>query len=714
MSAARRPARPAAAPQRVRRRDASSRAQKPRAALPAIPAPAALGLVLLAAVALHQWVLRAPFFADDYLFLDQVRHRSLPAALVSPDPIGNFFRPVGRQAWFWLAGRVSGQSPGPFHALDLGVFLAALALLFALVRRVAGVRAGVVAAAFVALHSAADVPLGWCAGSQDLLAVTGALGALLLHVTGRRIAAAACLLLALLSKESVFAVPGIAILLDRCDGEPWRAPAVRAWPLFAATGVWAVALGWIAASRHHALGGGIVSASPAGIPAALAHLVQTAAGAEWRTGAVSRVWTTAPPWPVVLTVLAVLATPALPGHGARADAPAARSRRGLLLAGGAWAVLGALPVAAVIAMWSGYYYLFAMCGVALALGVWCADRSRIATAAVVVLLAWGSQIGRTVDEFQTSPNAWSTTSHVNRFYLDRALPQLTRTIDALKRVRPTLPRNATVFFGSLPQFAGFQAGDGPLVRWAYRDSSLRSYFISGFSKARAARGPVVILVADAGSLHESDNPEDLMAIGISSALTDHPELGRDLLRYSIEQGATKRLATYAIGVVSWMCADTTGAAAAFADAAVALAPGPAPGLPAARALAAAGDTLNAIGAMLGMLSRHGLDPELHAALAELCLTQPSERAMASLECLASTILAPRDPMAWRRLAFLQLETRHFNTAGRSLERYVELGGPAARDDIEAMRALKAMRELAPGGRITQEALRGRAVIDLTR
>ena len=43
---------------------------------------------LLGALALHAYSLRAPFFADDYLFLDQVRDRSLPAALTSPDPIG--------------------------------------------------------------------------------------------------------------------------------------------------------------------------------------------------------------------------------------------------------------------------------------------------------------------------------------------------------------------------------------------------------------------------------------------------------------------------------------------------------------------------------------------------------------------------------------------------------------------------------------------------
>src|SRR5205814_4283390 len=108
-----------------------------------------------------------PFFADDYLFLDQVRNRPFLAALVSPDPIGTFFRPIGRQAWFRLAGHASGQSPALFHAIDLSVFLVAITLLYRLVRRVAAPPAAIVAAAFLALHAAADVPLGWRSRRQD-------------------------------------------------------------------------------------------------------------------------------------------------------------------------------------------------------------------------------------------------------------------------------------------------------------------------------------------------------------------------------------------------------------------------------------------------------------------------------------------------------------------------------------------------------------------
>ncbi|HUK64155.1 MAG TPA: hypothetical protein VLV15_12500, partial [Dongiaceae bacterium] len=67
----------------------------PRAPIPAIAWPA-LAAVLAAAAWLHRDALHAPFFADDYAFLDTVGGRSLGAALSAPDPLGNYFRPVGR------------------------------------------------------------------------------------------------------------------------------------------------------------------------------------------------------------------------------------------------------------------------------------------------------------------------------------------------------------------------------------------------------------------------------------------------------------------------------------------------------------------------------------------------------------------------------------------------------------------------------------------
>ena len=106
-----------------------------------------LGLILVAALILQGGAIAKPFFADDYLFLDQVRHRSLFQVLAAPDPIGNFFRPFGRQFYFWFLSRLTGQSVVAFHAVNLGLFLGILVLLFSIARRLGGLRVAAVATA---------------------------------------------------------------------------------------------------------------------------------------------------------------------------------------------------------------------------------------------------------------------------------------------------------------------------------------------------------------------------------------------------------------------------------------------------------------------------------------------------------------------------------------------------------------------------------------
>jgi hypothetical protein len=219
-----------------------------------LPPGALLTLILLGAALLHWSALRVSFFADDFMFLEQVRSRSFLGALLSPDPISNFFRPVGRQLYFWLIGHLSSESPAAFHAVNLVVFLGLLSLLFVVVRRLAGVAAATVACAFLALHYAADVPLRWVSGSQELLAVAGALGAIALHLSGRRVAAAAVMLLALLSKESVALAPLVAIAADRVRQPSWRRAFARGWPMAAALGVWG-ALWVITAHQRRATSG---------------------------------------------------------------------------------------------------------------------------------------------------------------------------------------------------------------------------------------------------------------------------------------------------------------------------------------------------------------------------------------------------------------------------------------------------------------------------
>src|ERR1044072_5897272 len=146
--------------------------------------PFALGVLAaaVAAILTHAASLTAPFFADDWLFLDQVRFRSLAQVLASPDPLGNYSRPLGRQVWFWLLVHVGGERPLVFHVANLACLVAAVVLLALLARRIAGPFAGVVAAAYLAVHYAADVPVLWVSGSQELLSLALGLAALNAYV----------------------------------------------------------------------------------------------------------------------------------------------------------------------------------------------------------------------------------------------------------------------------------------------------------------------------------------------------------------------------------------------------------------------------------------------------------------------------------------------------------------------------------------------------
>jgi hypothetical protein len=229
---------------------------------------------MIAVAILQLPAVRTPFFADDYLFLDQVRGRSLLEALAATDPLSNYYRPISRQVYFWLIAHATHESALAFHMVGLLTFESAVLLLFLVVRRLAGDTAGVIAAAFLGLHYAADVPLRWACGSQDLLAVVGALAALWLHLRGQSVLAGVALLFGVLSKEVVLLTPVIAVLAGRRPGESWLSAVGRAWPLGAAVGVWAR---WLLPHAHVQRSTDL-EFHPSSPLAAIAHLLQVTIG----------------------------------------------------------------------------------------------------------------------------------------------------------------------------------------------------------------------------------------------------------------------------------------------------------------------------------------------------------------------------------------------------------------------------------------------------
>jgi hypothetical protein len=674
---------------------------------------------MAAAVWIHFGSLSAPFFADDYLFLDQARGRSLIATLASPDPIGNYVRPVSRQLWFWCVAAVSGESARAFHVANLALLLGILALLFRVARRLLPLPAAVAATAVVAVHHAADVPVTWASGSQDLLAVLGSLAAIELHAAGRRGWAALALALALLSKETVVLAPVAAVAIARGPGTRWRQALRRAWPLFAALAGWAVL--WLATSIRRAAIGPEVEVQASGAAAALVHLLQTAVGIEWPLGGIAGAFHAPPP----LALLAALAGVALVAFGSgrargsegdggkrgagRAADPGtpshdpASARRHALVAGTAWAVAGAVPVTAVAGIWSAYYYLFSLCGVALAAGALVAPLPAWAALLPALVVGTASENARRLPEFATMRGPWTAQSHLNRHYLARGMTLAERCLADLRRARPELPRASTLYFVGLPAAIGFQAADGPLVRWAYHDRSLRSYFLSSFELDHARRGPLFFFEVRADSLVEITGRDSLERLGYALILSGAEAPASDMLELARRVEPAPETA-YRLAWTRVARGDFDSALTWLRRAGVEPATGPTPEIGTALARVAAGDTTSAIELMGSALARRALDPGAHALMADLLLAT-GHIEPGAIEAYAVRVLAPEEPSVWRRWGMVLAAQHRDQGAVAALERYQTLAGEAARGDVAVEELLRELRRTLPGGDLAQEDLK---------
>jgi hypothetical protein len=701
-----------------------------------------LAIVLAAAGVLHGAALRAPFFADDWLFLDQVRAHSLGTVLASPDPIGNFFRPLGRQVWFWLWGALGRESPLPFHAANLVLLLGALVLLARITRRLAGPAAGVLASAFLALHYAVDVPVRWASGCQELLALALGLASLDAYLAGKRWLAAAGFVLALLSKESIVVLPLVAVALDP-KPRPFLARARAAWPLAVAGAAWLAFATW-ATLRRGTPGAGLAltAEGPLAVPV---QLVRVILGIEWPTGGASWLPTRDPgasAWLALVLALAgvLLAWPPREAAAARtagskrkrADArsrrtrpdravaadepapasappPAALPPRRALWAGLAWVLAGAAPVVVVAPLWSAYYFLFALAGSGFLLGALLAARPRPAFVALLVLavLGWGSAQARKLEEFATAPSAWSGQSHVNRFYLNRGMTVVGRVVDDLRRQAPSVEPRTTFFYAGIPSFAAVQVADGPLVRSVYRDSSLKSYFLSQITRERLHRGPRKVFFFDhkTGRLEDkTGEPDVLLSITLGLVLSDRMDVAEATLEAAGEERGDDRVHRYVSALVAVDRGDTARAREHFSRSGVRLGRDGSAALRLAFRQLTAVDTVGAIGTLRQAVAENVLDAELHGLLADVLLQDPESRGEGQLEAFAARALAPREGEHWRRWAFVLANSSRYPEAMAALARYTELDPGRSSRDVRAQNLRETLVRVLPGGDLAQRAL----------
>ncbi len=503
-------------------------------------------------VALYAGALGTGFVNDDYLFLEQVRRHGLLGAVLHPAGVGNYFRPVSRELWFTLVAPFSWGEPLVFHLVQMLVFLAALVLLADLLRalmprRDPGLSPPVLAGVlWFALAPFQRVNLAWVSCSQDVLALTGALGSIALFRRGRAGLAIAAYAAATLAKESALPLPALLFLWSwRIERESARRALARTLPFALAALPWAVGEFLL---RQQSTATNALVWGGASFAAAFLHLLQSLAGVEHAAGWFHSGSAARPSLEAfaLLTLAAVAlkdrATPAEPGEW---FAPT-RDTLGFAVA---WCAAFTLPVWPVVYLWSGYYYTLAAVGGAVLVA--CAV-TRIARWSWIVFagaLLWWHAAGVSPRAFALRADAWTGTSHVTSFYIERAAALSHDMRASLERVAPKVARQTRFFFAALPSWAGFQMGNGPSVRHLYHDDSLESHFYSTFGENTAGWYPLRFLFWNGLAFEPlyANERDPLFQVGGDLLLLDRPGGAMWAFRRGLEEGGERLDHWYGLG-----------------------------------------------------------------------------------------------------------------------------------------------------------------------
>ena len=155
------------------------------------------------------------FVSDDFMILQRVRAADglRGAAQFFSQSFYDYYRPAGFIS-FALDWTIWGATPAGYHATSILLHLLNTGLVFLLARRLLSAEMAVLAAALFGLHLVNQEAVYWAAARFDLLATGGGLAVLALVASGwrwRHPAAALVFFVALLSKESVAALPVAAV-----------------------------------------------------------------------------------------------------------------------------------------------------------------------------------------------------------------------------------------------------------------------------------------------------------------------------------------------------------------------------------------------------------------------------------------------------------------------------------------------------------------------
>ena len=636
-----------------------------------------LGLALFAALAsLYATALRIGFLNDDYLLLEGSPRRPLVETLTSPGPLGNFFRPVSRQLYFGMLAPLGDHHALFYHLANFGVFLVALALLADLLR-VGLPRAGVLAGLlYFAVLPFQRVNLMWISCAQDLLALAFALGSVALFRRGRTGPAALAYLVACFCKESALPLP-LALLALRgfapSEAEAPDPPASRWLPPFVgAAALWMTVNLWI----HQQEPMMPLHWAPGNFVAAFVHGIQSLLGLDDPPSFLTGL---AHPGAPQLALL-FLAPMALALRGASSHL---RRVRGTLWFAAAWLTAFALPIGPVAERWSSYYFTLFAVGGALLAGMVCARLRVVGWLVLATALLWWHAGASSARAFAVVDRPWGWTSHLTPFYFQRAAAVTDTLSRELRALEPNPQPGTRFFFSDLPPWAGFQMGQGALVRTLYRDPSIESYFYTQFSESTAADHPCRFLSWDGRALGPLyPNTRDLyFQVGSDLLIYDRLSGARHGFRRALATGENRLDALYWLGWTElWMLRRHAAEAAWTAFGAKDDSASWFWQMRVARqALNDHRDTLAARRALLAAIQSGIGRPEAHAVLGELLLASRPKYGL--LELKVAAFLKPDDWVARRDLVVGLTGQRLDDQARAELARVERLAPDWRRDPL---------------------------------
>ncbi|HYM79946.1 MAG TPA: hypothetical protein VEY91_00890 [Candidatus Limnocylindria bacterium] len=439
---------------------------------PAVGWAALLALLALLLAFLYGDALSIPFINDDYVFLDKTRRLSFLTVWAPRDLAFHWYRPWSRELHYWTLQSWFGNRETPFHLASFALWIAVLAVYFAIARRLAGARAAAVATAAVGALAAWGVPLLWIAGVQELWMLLFVLLALLALVHDRLRLATGAFVLALLSKESAAVLPALAFVHQRwVAGRTFRSALTRTAPMWILLGVWAA---W-----HPMLGGRLWRPVPVLDPGlhppfgvVLLRTLLMPFNLDAMPAPESR-WVTLAAGALPVTAIAailILLVPRLLTPGRALD----RAPHLTMTFGLAWAAIAWAPLFTPAVGWHAYYAMLGALGVWLALAGPLSRRPPAAVAAVVLLV-----VLRAVHA-DTPSRDWGS-----EWYPRRAGSFLAHMRTDLKQLHPVLPPHSRLYFVMAPSNVGFLPDNGSALRIWYGDPTLRGgYYPSYRPRAR--------------------------------------------------------------------------------------------------------------------------------------------------------------------------------------------------------------------------------------